>query len=386
MVLNKSSPFYLRFSLILLMLLLVGVIIYIGQDIIVPLAFAVLLAVLLLPVNKFLERKGFSRVMAIVVSLTVTIFFAVAVIYFLSSQIAGFLQDIPAIKQHIAEHAKTFQTWVSHHFKITRVEQANLLDNATEKMKSSGSGLIGDTFLSVTQALMVVVLLPVYCFLVLYYRDMIRKFLVSVFKPQHHENVNQVLQESKFIVQGYMTGLIIEMGIVAAINAAGFLIFGIKYAIFLGVFAAILNMIPYIGMLIASLFCMLITLTTSTQMSDVLWVLVILTVVQFIDNNIIMPKVVSSKVKINALITILGVLIGGALAGISGMFLSIPGIAILKVICDRVDGLKPWGLLLGDDVTGTKKSPIYLKMERIGHKLKLPTPVKPPKLKEKDQI
>jgi predicted PurR-regulated permease PerM len=382
MVLNRSSPFYLRFSLILFMLLLVGFFIYIGQDIIVPLAFSLLFAVLLLPINKWLERKGLTRVISIILSLTVSILFAGIIIYFLSSQIAGFLQDIPAIKKHIADHAKTFQEWVTAHFKMSKVEQASLISNAAEKVKDTSSGLIGDTFLSVTQGLMLVVLLPVYTFLVLYYRDMIKRFIVSLFKEAHHGNVAEVLQESKFIVQGYMIGLIIEMGIVAAINATGFLVLGIKYPIFLGVLAAILNMIPYIGMLIASVFCMLVTLTTSTHMSDVLLVLVILTVVQFIDNNIIMPKVVSSKVKINALITILGVLIGGALAGISGMFLSIPGIAILKVIFDRVEELKPWGILLGDDVTRTKKSTLYLKMESNGHKLTTASPVKPPKLKD----
>ena len=209
---------------------------------------------------------------------------------------------------------------------------------------------------------------------------MIKRFIVAVFKNEHEPKVVEVLQESKSIVQGYMTGLIIEMGIVAAINTTGFIIVGIEYAVFLGVFAAILNMIPYIGMMIASVFCMLITLTTSTNITDIVWVIVILTVVQFVDNNIIMPKVVSSKVKINALITILGVLIGGALAGVSGMFLSIPAIAILKVIFDRVEELKPWGLLLGDDITGHKKNKIYLKLESIGHKFKSPAPVKPPTL------
>ncbi len=119
--------------------------------------------------------------------------------------------------------------------------------------------------------------------------------------------------------------------------------------IFLAVLAAILNMIPYVGMLIASIICMIITLTSTNEISDVIWVAVILTIVQFIDNNFLMPYVVSSKVKINALISIIGVLVGGALAGISGMFLSIPGLAIMKSIFDRVDGLKPWGLILGDD-------------------------------------
>ncbi len=382
MVINKSNPFYIRLTLILLMLALIGLIIFIGQDIIVPLAFAILLAVLLLPLNNYLERKGISRVFAIILSLALFIIISGGVIYFLSSQIAGFMNDIPAIKKHLAEHEKTVQHWMTQQFNITKTEQTTIIDNAAEKIKDSGSGLLGNTFLSVTQGILLIVLLPVYCFLILYYRSMIKRFLIALFKSEHEPKVIEVLQESKLIVQGYMTGLIIEMGIVAAINALGFFIAGIEYAVFLGVLSAILNMIPYIGMLIASVFCMLITLTTSTHISDIIWVVVILTVVQFIDNNIIMPKVVSSKVKINALITILGVLIGGALAGVAGMFLSIPAIAILKVISDRVEGLKPWGILLGDDITGSKKNKIYLKLESIGHKFKTPSPVKPPTLEQ----
>jgi predicted PurR-regulated permease PerM len=170
------------------------------------------------------------------------------------------------------------------------------------------------------------------------------------------------------------------MGIIATINSVGLMILGIQYAIFLGVLAAILNMIPYIGMLIASVFCVLITLTTSTEITDIIGVVAILTVVQFLDNNIIMPRVVSSKVKINALITILGVLAGGALAGISGMFLSIPTIAIIKVIFDRVDGLKPWGMLLGDEITGSRKSKFYMKLSRKPLAETPAAPIKPPSL------
>jgi predicted PurR-regulated permease PerM len=380
MLINRSTPFYVKLSLILLMLTLIGFIVFIGQDIIVPLAFSILLAILLLPFNNYLERKGVPRVLAIILSLTLSIIFIGAIVYFLSSQIARFVDDIPAVKQHLNDHLKTVQKWISQQFNMTKTEQTTLMVDATEKIKSTGSGFLGDTFLSLTQGLFIIVLLPVYSFLILYYRGMIKKFFISVFKDEHESKVREVINESRFIVQGYMTGLMIEMGIVAAINSIGFVIFGIKYAVFLGVLAAILNMIPYIGMLIASVFCMLITLTTSTQISDIVVVGVILIIVQFIDNNIIMPKVVSSKVKINALMSILGVLIGGALAGVSGMFLSIPAIAILKAIFDRVDGLKPWGQILGDDITGSKKSKIYLKLESIGHKFIPPAPVKPPTL------
>ena len=146
-----------------------------------------------------------------------------------------------------------------------------------------------------------------------------------------------------------MVGLLLEMAIVTILNTTGFLVIGIQYAVFLAVLAAVLNLIPYVGMLVAAVICMAVTLTTSDNVSDIIWVGVILIGVQFIDNNFIMPYIVSSKVRINALVSIIGVLVGGALAGIPGMFLSIPGIAILKSIFDRVDGLKPWGELLGDE-------------------------------------
>lgn len=318
--------------------------------------------------------------MANIIGILLAMLFIGGIVYFLSSQISSFVQDLPSIKQHLADHLKTVQKWVSQKFHFTRSQQTDFMENAADKIKSSGGGILGDTVISLTQALMVMVLLPVYTFLILYYRDMIKTFLVRVFKGEHEAKVLEVLKESRSIVQGYMVGLIIEMGIVATINSVGFMILGIQYAIFLGVLAAILNMIPYIGMLIASIFCMLITLTSSTEISDIIGVLVILVVVQFVDNNIIMPKVVSSKVKINALITILGVLVGGSLAGISGMFLSIPSIAILKVIFDRVDDLKPWGMLLGDEITGARRSKFYMKLDKLSSKLKPAAPIKPPTL------
>ena len=377
---TSHAPFNQRLSLTLISLTIIGYVIFIGQDIIIPLAFSILLAILLLPVTSFLERRKIPRAMANVIAILLAFIFIGAIIYFLSSQISSFMQDLPSIKQHLADHWKTLQKWISQNFHFSKTQQITFIDKAADNFKTSGSGILGSTVLSLTEALMVLVLLPVYTFLVLYYRDMIKKFLVAVFRDEHEAKVMEVLKESRAIVQGYMIGLIIEMGIVAAINSVGFMILGIQYAIFLGVLAAILNMIPYIGMLIASIFCMLITLTSSTEIGDILGVLGILIVVQFIDNNIIMPKVVSSKVKINALITILGVLVGGTLAGVSGMFLSIPAIAILKVIFDRVDDLKPWGMLLGDEITGTSKGKFLMQLSNITNKLKPAAPLKPPTL------
>ena len=145
---------------------------------------------------------------------------------------------------------------------------------------------------------------------------------------------------------------IIETTIVFTLNTIGFLIIGIKYVVFLALLAALLNLIPYVGMLVANIFAMVITLVSSEDPKLVLWVGVVLAVVQIIDNNFTMPWIVGNKVRINALVTIVGVLVGGALCGIPGMFLAIPGLAVLKVIFDKVPQLRPWGVLLGDQLPG----------------------------------
>lgn len=311
--------------------------------------------------NNYLEKK-IGRVSAILISLAIAIIFISIVIYFLSVQIGGFVDDFPTLKKQVTQHFRTIQRWVFEQFHITRTEQTKYINEATAEFQDNKTSFIGATFLTITESLIFLVLLPIYTFLMLYYRDMIRRFLVSIFAERHRSDVEAVISESRHIVHGYMVGLMIEMAIVATINISGFLIVGIKYAFFLGVLAAILNLIPYIGMLIATLFCMLVTVSTSNNLTDVLLVFIVLITVQFIDNNIIMPKVVSSKVKINALITILGVLVGGTLCGLAGMFLSIPVIAIFKSIFDRVDELKPWGEMLGDEITHTRRGRLRRRM------------------------
>lgn len=348
---HQPPPFYVKFCLNLFSVILLGAIIYIGSDILMPLFFAIVLAILLLPINNWLVRRGIPKVPSMLLSILLALLFIAGIIYFLSTQVASFMGDLPTIKKHLNEHWHTVQLWIRKTFNYSYKEQNKAIQDATTNMKGSGTTVVGATLFSAVQALLYVVLLPIYTFLIMYYRGLIRKFLVDSFAERHKKSVEEVIAESKGIITGYMLGLLIEMAIVAGLNATGFFIIGIQYAVFLAVLAAILNMIPYVGMLVATILCMIITLTTSNNISDVLWVAVVLTIVQFIDNNLLMPYVVSSKVRINALVSIIGVLIGGALAGVSGMFLSIPGVAIMKTIFERVDGLKPWGMLMGDDLS-----------------------------------
>jgi predicted PurR-regulated permease PerM len=342
-------PFYKRLGTNLLSLILIGFIFYIGQHILIPLLFSILLAILLLPVTQFLQRMRFNRILSILFALVGAMLIIASIVYFLTSQIANFLNDMPTIENRLGMLFLDVKQWVSNNFNISIVDQDNYVTETMRSIQNSGAGgIVGKTFFTLTGAISYVFFLPIYTFLILYYQDHFKQFLIDVFKNSQEEKVREVLRESLSISQLYLTGLLTELIIVFALNATGFFVLGIKYALFMGLLAALLNLIPYIGMVIANAFCMLITVISCDHMGQVLLVAVVLVVVHFIDNSFIMPLVVGSKVRINALAIIVGVLIGGALFGIFGMFLAIPGLAVLKVMFDRVDGLQPYGMLLGD--------------------------------------
>ncbi len=363
----KELPFYIQFTFKLLMILLLGVFLIYGQNIIIPLIFAILLSILLLPVTNFLQHKlFFSRSLANLTSVVFSLAIIGGLIYFLSNQIASFLKDIPSIKEHLENHFATLQNWLQQKFHISTKQQSELIDTATEKVKNSGSSALGQTVFTITHTIFYIIMTAIYSFLILYYRHMIKRFLVAVFNKAEEPQVAEVLIASKSIVQSYIMGLLIEMGIVACASTGALILIGVKYAIFLGIFAAILNVIPYVGIICGIIFTSLITLTTSTHLSDIVWIIVSFEVIHFIDANFLMPRIVGSKVKINALVTILGVVIGGTLIGLSGIFLALPTIAILKIIFDRIEDLKPWGTMMGDDTREPgKKHKIIRHIEKL---------------------
>jgi predicted PurR-regulated permease PerM len=368
MTVNNQLPFYVKLGFKFLVIFFICVFINVAQNIIIPFAFACLLAVLLLPIVNFLESLKVPRVISISVSLVLAIGFIAGIIYFLSSQIANFMQDIPSIKQHLNEHFISLQNWIKEKLHISFQEQNQYLNEQADKLKETGTGYISHTFFSITETVMLLILMPIYTFLLLFYKDHISKFLFAVFKKEHATGVRNVLSQTKLMIRSYMVGILIEMGIVATANSAGLILIGVKYAIFFGVLAAVLNLIPYIGMFTATLFTVLVSLTTTDNTGNIVWIVVVFYSIHIVDVNFLMPRIVASRLRINALISILGVVIGGALTGISGLFLSIPAVAFIKIVCDEVEDLKPWGLLLGDETTYSKRSKLYKKLEKISIK------------------
>jgi predicted PurR-regulated permease PerM len=343
----KQYPFYLKSTVILFGIILFVYSIFTLQGVLIPLAFAMIMAILLNPMCNRLQKLKIPRVIAILLSLIIAMVFLGGILYFLSSQIARFADTVPVLKERFTQLLGDLSHYVQRTFGMSIQKQVQLIDQAT----NSSKGIITSTVGSALGTLGLLFIIPVYIFLFLFYKPLILNFIYEVFAEENSQQVvGDILKQTKSAIQSYMVGLLIEALIVAILNSTALLILDVQYAILLGVIGALLNMLPYIGGIIAIALPVLIATVTKDGFQTQLFIIIAYMIIQFIDNNILVPRIVSSKVQINALISIVAVLLGGALWGLPGMFLSIPFVAILKIIFDRIDDLKPWGKLLGDEV------------------------------------
>jgi predicted PurR-regulated permease PerM len=321
----------------------------VGQNIIAPLIFAAIISILLNPMVNFLVRKKFNRLLAICIALLVGILFTAGLIYFIASQMAMFSEALPQLKEKFFTMLHDAEVWVSRRFNVSTSKIDAWITEQKKEGLNNSTSMIGETISTVGGLFVMILLIPVYVFLFLFYKPLLLEFIHKIFPAQNDLMVNDVLKEIKTLIQSYLVGLMIEAAIVTALCTTGLLIIGIDYAILIGIIGALLNLIPYIGGIIATLLPMTLAIATKEPV-HALYVLILYCSVQLIDNNFIVPKIVASKVKINALVSIVIVLIGGAIWGVAGMFLSLPLVAICKVICDRIEPLKPIGFLLGDNM------------------------------------
>lgn len=345
-----ASPFYVKFASVLLILLILGYLSVLGKSLLSPLLYAFLFAMLLFPVTRNLENRfnlptGLAATVAIILLMAVV----TLIFIFVGSQLASLTKDWPQFQQEFKEMIVGFQRWVSAQFHVGIKQQLEYVNSATDSLMSSGTSILGTTVLSVSSILLFIVFTIIYTFLLLIYRRLLVRFLVAAFKAENEATVREVLEEVQYIIQKYIVGLLLQMAIVTLACCIAFSIIGIKYAIFLGFLTGILNIVPYIGIFTALVLSTLITIGSGALTTTVLLVIATIIVIHMLDSNILLPAVVGSKVKINALITLLGVIVGEMMWGISGMFLSIPLIAIGKIVFDRVESLKPWGILLGEE-------------------------------------
>jgi len=342
-------PLTVRRAIELMGLYFLGMITLVGKDIITPIVMAFFLAIMLLPIYRFFRKRKLPESLAIFLAVFSLIIIVGLLVWFFSSQISNLISDFPQIKANVQLHLNTLSKWIDAKTKLSTEKQAQLINEQNDKLLNYAAGILSGAASSVTGILIFLGLLPIYIFLLLYYKDILIRFIYYWFPKNQHSKVGEVITESEAIIKSYLIGLLIQISYITILLGGILLLIGIKHAILIGAIFAILNLIPYIGALFGNIIGVLLTISSSQEIWPIFAVLGTIAVVQFLDNNILMPRIVGSKVKINALITIIGVFVAGALAGVSGMFLSLPVIAVLKIVFDRTTEFKQWGLLLGDE-------------------------------------
>jgi len=341
-------PFYIKASLFFIGLCALIAILYVAQSIIIPLIFAFIIAILLSPVVSLFVRLKVNRILAIAMTLLLTIIIIFACGAFVVSQASLFADSWPTVVEKFTLLLNNTISQAAIYFDVKPQHIHEWINKTQGELINFNGAAVGQTLMSVGGAVAVLFIIPVYIFVILYYQPLLLEFIRRLFADNHQTEVTEIVSQTKTVVQRYLVGLIIEAAIIATLDASALLILGIDYAILLGIIAAFLNMIPYIGGIVAVALPMMVALATKESPWSAVYILISYYVIQLFDNNYVVPKIVASKVKINALFSIIVVLVGNMLWGVPGMFLSIPLLAIIKLIFDHIESLKPWGFLLGD--------------------------------------
>lgn len=335
-------PLSLRIVIRLILAFLIIAALILTKTLLAPLFFSVLLAYLLYPAANTMEKKGIPRVVTNFILILGTAVILFGGIYVIATLIASFTADLPHLKEQFRQNLGNFQTSIGGMIGVSEGEQDTMINNA---IGSTGNYLKA-FFKTTANSILAIGLIPVYTFLLLFYRNKFKKFVKILTPDESSEAANKILEQTSEVVPKYMKGLFVVCFLLMFINSLGFYLIGVKFALLFGIIAAIFNLIPYLGTVIGYGIVLLFVLGTQSP-SVALAVFVQFFIVQFTENNILTPNITGSYVQINPLVTIFSLIAGGMIWGLAGMFMVIPFLAIMKIVCENIQRLKPIGFLLG---------------------------------------
>ena len=341
-------PFYARLALTLFAIALILLFMWIGKSLLVPLFFSFLVAILLHPLAKLLERRRFPRALAAIVALLIFMVLVGGLFYFFSHQVVRLSRDLPSLQARVMDKWQDIQDWISDKYHVTNTQQVAYMNKSAAGILNTAMNSVATTFVGIAETLVLTIFFFIFTFFILQYRRLLMRFVVELFDQAHNDRVQGIISRIRSLINSYVSGLLIEMSVVAILIFTSLMIIGVKYALLISVMAAVLNIIPYLGIYCCMAIAMVITAATSTT-GHVVAVGIVFLVTHFADANVILPHVVGGKMKMNPLITILVVLIGHLVWGIPGMFLFIPLTAMLRLISEEVPGMKPWAILMGEE-------------------------------------
>ncbi|PKV75415.1 AI-2E family transporter [Pontibacter ramchanderi] len=341
----KKLTYWLLF-LVLLVFVLVE-----AREFLYPLVMAMLFAYLLYPVVKRLEQWGVPRLLANFVTIITSMALFAGLLVLLYKQLSVFLTDFPELKDKALANIDLLQAHIDRKFGDDNQSNERWLRMQVNNALDLSGNAITSILLATTSTVTKFALMPVYIFLMLYYRNKFEVFLFKALPSHRHGKVKVMIDEISSVTKRYMGGVVIVILILCFLNSAGLLIIGVEYAILLGIVSAFINFIPYFGTLIGGAVPLLYTLVVQGDPQKTLAVLLFFLVVQFTENNILTPNITGSRVNINPLFTILSIIVGGMLWGLPGMFVAVPVMGMFKIYFDNSPQLQAFSYLLGTEGT-----------------------------------
>ncbi len=324
-------------------------VVVIARDILIPITLAFLFAILIHPLSELFIKIKFPKPLANILS--VLIF--VAVFYFAISllvrQVQSLTDDFPSLKQKAVANLEFMRLFIEERFGVNSSKQHAFLKELVNKLFDTGGAIIAGPVTATANTLFKIVLLPVFMFYLLNFRDRFKHFMVMIVPEQRKKHADSIVSQITLMIQKYISGLFTVVAILCVLNSLGLYLIGLKYAILFGIISASFNLIPYFGTWIGAAFPLIFALLTGDSPRLFISVFLLYLVIQFTENNILTPNITGSYVRINPLMIILGIIIGGMVWGVTGMLVVIPFLAAIKIIFENIDWLKPVAYLLSND-------------------------------------
>lgn len=332
---------------------------YFAAPFLIPIVLAALLAMLLTRVSEWLERKGMGRAASSAVAVLMLISVIALLALILSWQLSQLTSSIDEMRERLASGAKELRDWVSTTVGISADEQNKMFEEQKNQASGQANALLMSFINSLATVFINTVLVIVYIFLFLYYRDHLKKFILRIVPEDKKQNAQEIIQKSEALSGHYLTGLFSMIAMLWVMYGIGFWIVGLQGALLFAIICGILEIVPFLGNLVGNLIAVFAALVQGGDLGMVIGIVAVYLTVQFLQTYVLEPVVVGQRVNINPLFTIMGLVAGELLWGIAGMALAIPVIGIVKIVCDNVPGLRAYGMLIGPATT-PKKRPSFI--------------------------
>jgi predicted PurR-regulated permease PerM len=338
----------LRYAAILVLLISIVFILSQLKVVLVPICFSIVFAVMLFPLAHRIEHAGLGRAASAFIAVAIMTILVAGLFIMLARQFGNLLQEAPILIRKTSVLVDQIESLIARTFYMNKTATVEHVDKQINNLMEN-SGNIFTTLLGMATSFIAgAVLIPLFVFFLIYYRDFFLEFFYKLFPSSEKDWIDETLQKIYFVIQNYLLGVVIVMGIVGTLNSLGLYMLGIKYAFFFGFFAALLMLIPYIGVMIGSLLPAMMALVTKDHYWYALGAIGVMLFVQILEGNLITPYIVGSKVSINPLIVIFMFLVFGKLWGVSGLVLALPLTAIIKVLLETIPACKAYSFILGE--------------------------------------